>query len=135
MSTAVNLSFGLTPFLDNFAHAGGLICGFAWGMATFPLSSQGSCLEGCMCNLLSKICAVFILITTLTGIVFVFTDSEIEESVYGCEFCHTINCLETPWWDCETFDNSHGPCEFIWQPGPSLLSFSFFLSLSRCSFN
>jgi membrane associated rhomboid family serine protease len=114
--TIINLLIGTTPLLDNFAHTGGMISGFIWGL--FLLSNNnnnksgdgsggGNSIDGFMPLLVAMVITVSAFVAVVAK---VHLDKE-------CSWCQYINCIPTPFWSC-SIDAFYGPCQVEYLPAP-----------------
>jgi hypothetical protein len=105
----MNICLGLVPFLDNFAHVGGLICGFICGLTLLVherYTADGErkgrknyqlCLQALSVIVLPVIILVMLLVLFLQV-----------EAAKWCEWCAYVSCVPMPpgvpvderWWDC-----------------------------------
>uniref|UniRef100_A0A7S3PR50 rhomboid protease n=1 Tax=Aplanochytrium stocchinoi TaxID=215587 RepID=A0A7S3PR50_9STRA len=99
--TAFNACLGLIPQLDNFAHLGGLVCGFFTGLSvlTLPRYDLYSDLKP---DKLYQIClkSIGIFITPIVIIIFIiilYVQVDVESY---CPWCIYLSCVPTPWWGC-----------------------------------
>lgn len=124
----VNICLGLMPYVDNFAHLGGLIAGFLLGFALLAKRQQqwsqndnlgilprgvvgatpGSILAGGgrgVQNQSKGIKAVRVVAGVLfcagfvVGLIILFADDKLAKS---CSWCHYLNCVPTSLWTCPT---------------------------------
>ena len=107
--TVVNVALGLTPFIDNFMHMGGLVAGFILGLVLFTRKHQNERTgndEYNRCQLLLVFVGIILFLTVIGLILLVTLDRNVLETLRSCEFCHLVNCVEvsffttTPWWSC-----------------------------------
>lgn len=96
--TVLNLLIGTTPLLDNFAHTGGMIAGFFWGL--FLLNKDGTAGCGGFGSLLVA------MVVTVGCFVAVLAQVHLDKE---CSWCAYINCVPTPWWNC-SLSEFYGPC-------------------------
>ena len=101
--TVLNLLLGTTPLLDNFAHTGGMLSGFLWGLFLLNANNGGGC--GGFLSL------AIALLVTMAAFVAVVAQVHLDEE---CEWCSYINCLPTPFWSC-AIDAFYGPCAVSWR--------------------
>jgi hypothetical protein len=126
--TGMSLAMGLVPYVDNFAHCGGFVGGFLLGNVLLVEKAQaregeragvgavdlgllredGSSVNGkcCCCECTQQCwrqsCTSFWslgLLVVVMGTMFYNLYAQVDPTGW-CSFCEDINCLETPWWDC-----------------------------------
>jgi membrane associated rhomboid family serine protease len=109
----LNIVFGLTPFVDNFTHLGGLLYGLCCGLSTIePIavgffgvhaSTFSKCRSICIRFFGLIISVVFIMVTTVW-----LATSDAGET--PCEGCRYLSCVPFPfwreekWWYCDDCD-------------------------------
>lgn len=103
LSTAFNLCIGLMPLVDNFAHVGGFVAGFFAGcilMLQPEVLPNGATKEP---TGLQK-CLGMAGMVGLSVVIFVgFFCLYFEVDFKGwCTVCEYVNCVETPWWNCDS---------------------------------
>lgn len=105
--TALNVVLGLMPFLDNFAHIGGIIMGFFMGLGLLVQKREdsfGSRLETkCYQQTLQLVSAVAVPTLLILGLSLLYGRSDPNE---WCGWCEKISCVEfppgnNPWWTCD----------------------------------
>jgi membrane associated rhomboid family serine protease len=101
IEVVTNIVLGLTPYIDNFTHLGGLLYGLCCGWSTIEHAAAG--FFGYKVGLCSKIRAnmirffgfivsiVFIMITTVW-----LATSDMGEA--PCPNCRYVSCVPFPWW-------------------------------------
>ena len=108
----INSLIGLTPFVDNFTHMGGMVYGFLCGLSTMerlPLNFFGVASSGCsrFRNILVRFFGLIlsvILIMISTGLLV-----ESDGSTSPCSGCRYVSCVPFPpwadddnkWWYCD----------------------------------
>eukprot|EP00850_Spirogloea_muscicola_P017207 SM000145S00824 [mRNA] locus=s145:300554:302707:- [translate_table: standard] len=128
---AINLAIGLAPFVDKFAHIGGLACGTLIGFVLLtkpqrgwapppvpvkPASSQpasdGRPLEMGKhhpCQQALRVAAAVSLVVGFTAVaVALFTGVDANA---GCSWCRYLSCVPTPLWHCGNAGNSTVACQ------------------------
>lgn len=108
----INCLLGLTPFVDNFTHLGGMIYGFLCGLSTMKLVSLRFFGEKKQCGHDAKLFVFrfFGLLVSMAGII---ASSIVLFSGDGktnpCPSCNVISCIPFPpwngpnekWWYCD----------------------------------
>eukprot|EP00924_Labyrinthula_sp_SR-Ha-C_P007478 snap_masked-scaffold_24-processed-gene-4.16-mRNA-1 protein AED:0.20 eAED:0.21 QI:0/0/0/0.33/1/1/3/0/470 len=106
--TVINFSFGLMPFLDNFAHIGGFIVGLLIGMSILS-KNYGDVNVSRTKKMFVRLFSGILFPAGLAGLLLMlFLGFEVADN---CEFCEYLTCVEFPpgaaegdlWWEC-------GPC-------------------------
>jgi len=107
VETTINVLLGLTPYIDNFIHLGGLVYGIACGWTIIEVAAVN--FFGYDASLWQKarlftfrflglfIAVVCIIITCAWLATF-------EEDNNPCPNCRYFNCIETRWWYCDDCD-------------------------------
>lgn len=117
--TALNLAIGLTPWVDNFMHLGGLVCGLVVGLMLFskrhvdPRTGKNAytCVQKEV-----VFCGVVLFLVLLGGVIAVSVSPEAQEAFRECGSCERLNCVEIdwftdkPWWSCCFARNGAGTC-------------------------
>ena len=111
----VNILLGLTPFIDNFTHMGGLVYGLLCGWTTIdPLAFE---FLGASSEKMSKIRTLFVrffgLFTSLLLIIvttIVLATKDVTSS--PCNGCRYISCVPFPWWSEDKWWECDD-CEFV----------------------
>jgi len=98
--TLLNLALGLLPFVDNFAHIGGFVCGFLLGMML--VFEDRNLRFGISCRQQTWL-ALGVGTTALaltTGLFVLLSGHDLTE---WCPRCSELNCIEFDWapWDCK----------------------------------
>jgi membrane associated rhomboid family serine protease len=101
LDIVINVVLGLTPYIDNFTHLGGLVygllCGFSmieplavgfFGVHTSPLGK----LRKIIVRFMGLILSVFLIVITTI----VLATSDVGEN--PCQGCRYISCVPFPWW-------------------------------------
>jgi len=95
---AFNLFIGLLPYIDNFAHVGGLLAGFLFGLALIP--SQGRSTN----SFVNGVFACFGFMTAAIGIGAGFYIFYTRVDIHNwCTWCKYIDCLPVMGW-CDVYD-------------------------------
>jgi hypothetical protein len=108
---AINLAIGLLPWVDNFAHIGGLLTGFCLGFILlmqpqsgweeFRNSSQYGARARSKYNpcqyVLFFVAAVLVVAGLTVGLVMLFDG---ENGNKHCKWCHRLDCYPTSKWSC-----------------------------------
>lgn len=109
----VNCIIGLTPFVDNFTHLGGLIYGFLCGLSTIERLEIGffGVATGSWAKLRSNIVRfggliLSVLLIMITTVILVQSDG----GTSPCSGCRYVSCVPFPpwkenkWWYCDDCD-------------------------------
>ncbi|CAM9536101.1 unnamed protein product [Ectocarpus sp. 12 AP-2014] len=105
--TAVNIILGLMPFLDNFAHCGGMLMGLFMGLGLLVQKREddrGDRLDKkCYQVSLQLVAAVAVPTLMILGLSLLYGRSDPAE---WCDWCENISCVEfppgdSPWWACD----------------------------------
>lgn len=109
LATIVNLVLGLLPFLDNFAHFGGLCCGMFFGFTLLVQDRYdiwGSRKTRKPYQVVVQGCAIVTIpIMFIVLILVLYLQVDVSS---GCNWCSYISCVPMPpgasdenlWWDC-----------------------------------
>jgi len=109
LATVFNLGLGLMPFLDNFAHIGGFICGMTMGF-TFLVQNRydvfGNRKARLNYQLVIQATAITI-VPVLFVVLLIIMYLELDPNDV-CTFCSSLSCVPMPpgaddadlWWDC-----------------------------------
>lgn len=115
---AINLAIGLLPWVDNFAHIGGLLTGFCLGFILlmqpqsgweeFRNSSQYGARARSKYNpcqyVLFFVAAVLVVAGLTVGLVMLFDG---ENGNKHCKWCHRLDCYPTSKWSCWYFNHHY----------------------------
>lgn len=117
--TFFNFFIGLMPYLDNWAHLGGFICGLIVGLALLvkqygEFGERGDYRKSYLYQITLRVTAVIVLpvlVSVMTGLLFVGVDF-----IETCGFCSYVSCVEFPigakqedlWWQCTPCTNGQG---------------------------
>ncbi|CAN0426056.1 unnamed protein product, partial [Scytosiphon promiscuus] len=101
-----NIILGLFPFLDNFAHIGGMLMGFLVGLGLLVQKREddfGSRLDKkCYQMSLQLVAAIAVPTLMILGLSLLYGRSDPSE---WCGWCENISCVEfpadDPWWPCD----------------------------------
>jgi membrane associated rhomboid family serine protease len=101
IEVVVNIVLGLTPYIDNFTHLGGLLYGLCCGWSTIEHAAAG--FFGYKVGLCAKIRANMIrFFGFIVSIVFIMiTTAWLATSDAGevpCPNCRYVSCVPFPWW-------------------------------------
>ena len=102
----VNIVIGLTPFVDNFTHVGGMIFGFFCGLSTMERLSKA--FFGVKTNWFSRlqtfVVKFFGIIFSFICIIiaFIVLISQKDGTVFQCRGCRYVSCVPFPFWQTET---------------------------------
>lgn len=102
VDTIINCLVGLTPYIDNFAHLGGLLYGIFFGlplvdrMGLHFFGNLGSCfrMETYSFRLLGVLAGLLLL---GISILMLIRSDGISSPCYSCRY---ISCIPSPWWEC-----------------------------------
>lgn len=112
LDIVVNCLIGLTPFIDNFTHLGGMIYGFLCGLSTIKLVSPrffgGSC-HKCKRVLYRSFGVLVCVACLIASSVVLFSGDGVTNP---CPSCTKISCVTMPpwadseskWWYCDNCD-------------------------------
>ena len=101
----LNIVIGLTPFVDNFTHMGGMVFGFFCGLSTMERLSKA--FFGVKTNWISQVQTfsvrfLGIIISVLCIIAgFIVLASMHGGSIVKCPGCRYISCVPFPFWETE----------------------------------
>jgi len=96
----VNLFIGLLPYIDNFAHVGGLLAGILFGLVLIPQSPRRNV---CLNTFLAIIGGIIGVIALFVGFIIFYTQVDVHE---WCSWCMYIDCLPVLGW-CDQYDNNN----------------------------
>jgi membrane associated rhomboid family serine protease len=91
----VLLALGLTPFVDNFMHVGGLLMGFLAALMLLPNLNFGKC-EGVVHTLLALLAFPIMSIIFMLCVVIFFR--RIDSETAWCPWCMKITCVDIAGW-------------------------------------
>jgi hypothetical protein len=108
-----NIVFGLTPFVDNFTHLGGLLYGLCCGLSTIEPLAVG--FFGVHASHFSKCRSIFIrffglIISVLSIMITTVWLATSDAGASPCSGCRYISCVPFPfwtedkWWFCDDCD-------------------------------
>lgn len=108
IATAVNMSVGLTPWVDNFMHVGGFTAGLVVGVALFSKAQmdQHGRKRRTWCQRELACLAGIALVVLIVGSISAAVSHDMQDYFRQCTFCEAINCVEIswfttePWWSC-----------------------------------
>jgi hypothetical protein len=98
----LNVVIGLTPFVDNFVHMGGMIYGFLCGLSTMERLSkaffgiQRSCTSNLQTFLIRFLGIIISLICILVSGIILGTLGEADQ--IQCTGCRYVSCVPFPFW-------------------------------------
>jgi len=97
----VNVIIGLTPLVDNWCAVGGLVCGTLTGVAIIlgRRHGAGAAMGGPAAlglQILLSILVIAMMVTAIIGLLAKF------EGGAACEWCRSLTCFDTKWWNCES---------------------------------
>eukprot|EP00904_Undaria_pinnatifida_P012099 jgi/Undpi1/8019/HiC_scaffold_24.g10491.m1 len=105
--TVFQIVLGLMPFLDNFAHIGGLMMGFLIGLGLLVQKTEDGAGEAlnkkCYQRTLQLVSVVAVPTFLVLGFSLLYGRSDPSE---WCGWCENISCVEfppgdSPWWACD----------------------------------
>eukprot|EP00903_Cladosiphon_okamuranus_P009160 g8753.t1 len=104
--TVVNVILGLMPFLDNFAHIGGMLMGFFMGLGLLVQKTEDDLGDRLSTRwyqrTLQLVAAVTVPTLLILGLSLLYGRSDPSE---WCGWCEKISCVEfppgSPWWSCD----------------------------------
>ncbi|CAM9568471.1 unnamed protein product [Chrysoparadoxa australica] len=106
--TSANVILGFMPYLDNFAHLGGMVMGFCVGLALLVHKREDVTGKAVACpkyhyitRLFGAVAAVGLFVITLMALY--AKDFDINEK---CGWCMSLSCIpfppgDNPWWQCD----------------------------------
>lgn len=100
ISLVLGVGMGLLPVIDNWAHLGGLVCGFLMGnilLTNNMHDEKGKRLLPCYSKLLTLLSALGLIVwfVTLFGLLY-----GNKNAYQYCSFCKYLDCVPTPYWTC-----------------------------------
>lgn len=109
--TVINLLIGLTPWVDQYMHVGGLVFGLAAGVGLFHRrrrldaerqrsGTTPSWRQLCATGTVEGV-SLLVVIVMLVTVYSVMTSSATRASFRTCSACFHFNCVPTPWWTCD----------------------------------
>eukprot|EP00555_Chaetoceros_dichaeta_P010527 CAMPEP_0198255872 /NCGR_PEP_ID=MMETSP1447-20131203/5911_1 /TAXON_ID=420782 /ORGANISM="Chaetoceros dichaeta, Strain CCMP1751" /LENGTH=622 /DNA_ID=CAMNT_0043942361 /DNA_START=191 /DNA_END=2059 /DNA_ORIENTATION=- len=110
----LNILIGLTPFVDNFTHLGGMVYGFLCGLSTMERLSKA--FFGVEYNWMSKFQVVVVkffgIILSLILIIVSLVILANGDGTQSCHYCRFVSCVPFPfwapydqkWWYCDDCD-------------------------------
>lgn len=99
----LNVVIGLTPFVDNFTHLGGMIYGLLCGLSTLERLSKaffgvkrGLCskIVGTFLRFFGVILSIFFIIITIV----ILAESD-GRRIIDCRSCRYVSCVPFPFWE------------------------------------
>lgn len=96
----IAFALGLLPYIDNFAHIGGFICGGTAGIAVLPWRTMKRWSHARR-QLFQVVCTSGLCIVFVIGISFFFSGEVVE-----CSWCEKLNCVEFTKGFCENTGQS-----------------------------
>lgn len=113
LDIVVNCLLGITPFIDNFTHMGGMIFGFLCGMSTMErVSSDFFGVEEKRCwstfkNIFARFFGLIISIAGIMAATIILLEGD--GVTNPCESCSALSCISFPpwnpqdnrWWYCD----------------------------------
>ena len=93
---------GLTPYIDNFTHIGGMLMGFLYGLISLPNMTFGKSEK--VCRIIIAL-AAFPLMSLLFMICLVVFFRRVDSNMNWCSWCLKVNCLNFSGW-CPSTDYS-----------------------------
>jgi membrane associated rhomboid family serine protease len=114
-STVLNISIGLTPWVDNFMHLGGLVAGIVVGVSLMARKSYDRHTGERRHTASQETCALLatlLLVLLALGAACAVSSAELRDEMRRCDVCDYLNCVETPWWSCCVTQLS-GACQLL----------------------
>ena len=98
---------GVFPFNDNYAALGGCACGIACGLVAYAPVHRKADLRWQLGDFgrwrvtgFRKAVLGVVLVCVMYGVVTGLLFGRSVDSLYGCENCHWVGCVDTPLWSC-----------------------------------
>jgi len=116
--TVLNVMVGLTPWVDNFMHLGGLIAGIVVGVSLFAKKKYDERRGERRRTLLQEICALLaalLLVALAVAATCAISSADVRDHFRTCPICDHLNCVETAWWSC-CITQATGSCELLGPP-------------------
>jgi len=111
--TVLNVLIGLTPWVDNFMHMGGLVAGLLMGLSLFGTRQDVRTGRRSRTAYQEAIVLVSVVVVLcLAGVtVAVVASASLRDTFRSCPFCEHINCVPLSWWSCcLTHSGTSGTC-------------------------
>jgi membrane associated rhomboid family serine protease len=95
----VNILIGMTPFVDNFTHLGGMVYGFLFGLSALERLSKAffgvstSCFSNVMAYVIKFAGAIISIVCIIVSVVILFSGSKVT-----CRGCRYVSCVPFPFW-------------------------------------
>jgi len=98
--TVLNLGLGLLPFVDNYAHIGGLLCGFCLGMMLVFDDRNHGFVVSCRQHTCLAVGIATTALTLTIGLLVLLSGHDLTN---WCSWCSELNCVEFDWapWSCD----------------------------------
>lgn len=104
IATVINVSFGFTPYVDNFMHLGGMLAGLVIGLAVFAQKTHRDASSGRRVHTWGQELVVLLATLTLIGLaaggVAAMLSNDVQDLLRQCPFCEHLNCIPMPFWSC-----------------------------------
>lgn len=100
LNTALGLTIGLLPMIDNFAHVGGAIAGFLLGSVLLVMphyDHDGERVQPWYADGLKVVAAIMLVLWYGMLTYFLILEKDAHQ---WCTSCRYISCVDTPWWSC-----------------------------------
>jgi membrane associated rhomboid family serine protease len=104
VSLIIGILIGLLPMIDNWAHLGGLICGFL--LANISLTHDIRDYDGKRIliprysKILTVISAILVLLWIIVMFSLLYSNSNANQA---CTWCKYLDCVDTQWWSCAAY--------------------------------
>jgi hypothetical protein len=107
LEVAINIILGLTPYIDNFIHLGGLVYGICCGWSTIEYTAVNFFGYDATFWTKARLYAFRFLGLIISVVCIIVTSAWLATFQVGdnpCPKCRYFNCVETKWWHCNDCD-------------------------------